>query len=470
MRRSSPLGGALELVKDLGDATVVSEQYDLGGFRGTHGIGHTRMATESDVDIRSAHPYWAFPYNDVAVVHNGQITNYWLMRREMERKGHRFMSDCDSELLAVYTAHNLANGVTLEDSLERSVREIDGVFTYLVATRDQLGMAKDTMAAKPLVLYESDDLIALASEEVANPRHPPPGDRHLRSLRRGDPGMAGMSSQDDRSYEMGMHTEQLAGRTQQVFFRPEEEERFLYPWAPEVDYNKRTEIDADALTSTEVNSKLRALMNEGYGTIVVRNPRGKHSLGVGILNRLNLIFEGSLGYFAIGLIDGPNVRIRGRVGWSCAENMMAGTVLIEKNAGSTFGAAMRGGDLVCRGSVGSRTGIDMKGGTIIVGGDTGAFSGFMMQRGRMVVCGNAGKNLGDSMYDGTIYVGGEIRDLGVDAVPAELTDLDKAWLTRKLRQYELLPEQGVDHFTKIVAGKQLWNYDNLEPTEKKLIL
>ncbi|MEO0400673.1 MAG: glutamine amidotransferase [Pseudomonadota bacterium] len=161
------LGNALELIKDLGDATVVSEQYGLSDFNGTHGIGHTRMATESDVDIRSAHPYWAFPYNDVSVVHNGQITNYWLMRRQMERKGHRFVSSCDSELLAVYTADNLNNGVALEESLERSIREIDGVFTYLVATKDQLGMAKDTMAAKPLVLYESDDLIAMASEEVA---------------------------------------------------------------------------------------------------------------------------------------------------------------------------------------------------------------------------------------------------------------------------------------------------------------
>ncbi|MDE0344784.1 MAG: glutamine amidotransferase, partial [Boseongicola sp.] len=82
-------------------------------------------------------------------------------------KGHRFVSDCDSELLAVYTAHHLANGVALEESLRRSIDEIDGVFTYLVCTRDQLGMAKDTMAAKPLVLYESDDLIAMASEEVA---------------------------------------------------------------------------------------------------------------------------------------------------------------------------------------------------------------------------------------------------------------------------------------------------------------
>ncbi len=161
------LGNGLELIKDLGDASVVAEAYGLNDFTGTHGIGHTRMATESDVDIKSAHPYWAFPYNDVSVVHNGQITNYWIMRREMERKGHRFMSNCDSELLAVYTAHNLANGVELEESLRRSIDEIDGVFTYLVCTKDQLGMAKDTMAAKPLVLYESDDLIAMASEEVA---------------------------------------------------------------------------------------------------------------------------------------------------------------------------------------------------------------------------------------------------------------------------------------------------------------
>lgn len=161
------LGNGLELIKDLGDAADVAEAYGLNEFTGTHGIGHTRMATESDVDIKSAHPYWAFPYNDVSVVHNGQITNYWIMRREMERKGHRFMSNCDSELLAVYTAHNLANGVSLEESLRRSIDEIDGVFTYLVCTKDQLGMAKDTMAAKPLVLYESDDLIAMASEEVA---------------------------------------------------------------------------------------------------------------------------------------------------------------------------------------------------------------------------------------------------------------------------------------------------------------
>ena len=125
------------------------------------------MATESDVDIRSAHPYWAYPYNDIAVVHNGQITNYWLMRRQLERDGQRFVSHCDSELLAVYTAVNLEKGMTLEESLHRSIDEIDGVFTYLITTGNELGMAKDTMAAKPMVLYEADDMVALASEEVA---------------------------------------------------------------------------------------------------------------------------------------------------------------------------------------------------------------------------------------------------------------------------------------------------------------
>ena len=281
--------------------------------------------------------------------------------------------------------------------------------------------------------------------------------------------MANLDSQH-KSHDMGLHEEQLAGRTQQVFFSPEEGDNFLYPESFDVDPGNTAEFDAGDMEISAINLKIRELMQAGHGHIVVNNPLAKHSLGVGILNRLKLEFQGSLGYFGCGLIDGPNVTVHGRVGWSFAENMMAGTAVVEKNAGSTFGAAIRGGDLVCKGDVGSRTGIDQKGGTIIVGGRTGAFSGFMMQRGRMVVCGNAGKHLGDSMYDGTIYVGGEIADLGVDAVPGELTDIDRLWLTRKLKQYDLLSENGVDHFQKIVAGKKLWSYDNLEPTEKKMVL
>jgi glutamate synthase domain-containing protein 1 len=161
------LGRSLEIIKDLGDAATVAADYKLDSFIGTHAIGHARMATESDVDIANAHPYWAYPFPDVAVVHNGQLTNYHQWRRRLERAGHRFQSECDSEIIAVYLAERMANGDSLEDSMRRSLGELDGVFTYLCVTEDALGVAKDELGAKPLVLYESDDIVALASEEIA---------------------------------------------------------------------------------------------------------------------------------------------------------------------------------------------------------------------------------------------------------------------------------------------------------------
>lgn len=160
------LGHSLELVKDLGDSETVSGQYNLNAFEGTHALGHVRMATESVVDIASAHPYWAYPFADVAVVHNGQLTNYHTMRRHLERLGHRFQSDCDSEVIAVYLAQHQADGVDLEVAMKQSLEDLDGVYTYVAVTNDALGFAKDSMAAKPLVLYESDDVVAVASEEA----------------------------------------------------------------------------------------------------------------------------------------------------------------------------------------------------------------------------------------------------------------------------------------------------------------
>ena len=161
------LGTVLEIIKDLGDAETVSGQYGLDRFTGTHGIGHVRMATESDVDISGAHPYWAYPFPDVAVVHNGQLTNYWQWKRRLERAGHRFQSMCDSEIIAVYLAQKMGDGYSLEDAMRESLDQLDGVFTYIAVTDGALGVAKDEMAAKPLVLYESDELVALASEEIA---------------------------------------------------------------------------------------------------------------------------------------------------------------------------------------------------------------------------------------------------------------------------------------------------------------
>ena len=161
------LGHSLEIIKDIGDAETVSNQYELGDFRGTHAIGHVRMATESDVDISGAHPYWAYPFSDVAVVHNGQLTNYFYWRRRLERSGHRFQSECDSEIIAVYLAEKMSEGADLKAAMTDSLEELDGVFTYMCVTADALGVCKDEMAAKPLVLYEGEDMIAMASEEIA---------------------------------------------------------------------------------------------------------------------------------------------------------------------------------------------------------------------------------------------------------------------------------------------------------------
>jgi glutamate synthase domain-containing protein 1 len=161
------LGRSLEIVKDLGDANTVSEEYGLGDYVGTHAIGHARMATESDVDIANAHPYWAYPFPDVAVVHNGQLTNFHDWRRRLIRAGHRFQSECDSEIIAVYLAQQMSEGRSLEEAMRQSLEDLDGVFTYICVTEDALGVAKDELGAKPLVLYEDDDLVALASEEIA---------------------------------------------------------------------------------------------------------------------------------------------------------------------------------------------------------------------------------------------------------------------------------------------------------------
>jgi formylmethanofuran dehydrogenase subunit C len=146
---------------------------------------------------------------------------------------------------------------------------------------------------------------------------------------------------------------------------------------------------------------------------------------------------------------------------------MAGVVVIRKNAGSLTGAALRGGDLVVHGDVGARTGIDQKGGTILIGGNAGSNTGFMMQRGRQIICGDAGHGLGDSMYDGAIYVAGTVASLGVDCVEGEMTEDDEEMLDRKFGIYGL---ERPSSFTKFVCGKKLWNYDNLEANERKLVL
>lgn len=161
------VGESLDIVKDVGGAHDVDDTYHVAGFAGTHGIGHVRLATESDVTPDRSHPFWATGFADVAIVHNGQITNYWKMRRRLEKRGMEFHTDNDSELIAVYLADKLEQGVPLSEALESSIADLDGTFSFLVSTKDEIGYAKDNLAAKPMVMYEDDELVAIASEEVS---------------------------------------------------------------------------------------------------------------------------------------------------------------------------------------------------------------------------------------------------------------------------------------------------------------
>ena len=179
------IGSSLEIVKDIGTAHDVDERYDIGSFEGTHGLGHVRLATESDVKPEASHPFWATGFADIAIVHNGQITNYWKMRRRLQQRGFEFTTDNDSELIAVYLADKLSQGIPLEEALRTSIDDLDGTFSFLVSTGSEIGYAKDRLAAKPMIMYENDDLIAVASEEVSlnrlfpgqalDTREPPPG-------------------------------------------------------------------------------------------------------------------------------------------------------------------------------------------------------------------------------------------------------------------------------------------------------
>jgi glutamate synthase domain-containing protein 3 len=239
------------------------------------------------------------------------------------------------------------------------------------------------------------------------------------------------------------------------------------PRVSEID-GERAVFDARDLSTRKINLELRWLLYEqGVKDVTVQNPGAKHSLGAGILTRCRITFDGSLGYFGCGIIDGPEVHITGRVGWSACENMMSGVVVVDGNAGSLTAAAIRGGDVVVKGRAGARTGIDQKGGTVIVLGAVGSMTGFMMQRGRQVLCGDVGPGLGDSMYDGTIYVAGKVSSLGVDCVPGEWDEADTEFIERKFRIHDL---GAPPRFQKFVCGKQLYNYDILEPSERKLVL
>jgi glutamine phosphoribosylpyrophosphate amidotransferase len=118
------------------------------------------------VDLSHSQPFWAHGCPDLAVVHNGHITNYHKLRRQYEQRGVRFYTENDSEIIGIYLANRLSQGMSLEQALNASLRDLDGSFSYLAATANEFGFAKDAFAFKPLLFAETDDFVAVATEEI----------------------------------------------------------------------------------------------------------------------------------------------------------------------------------------------------------------------------------------------------------------------------------------------------------------
>lgn len=158
---------SFEMIKDIGKVKDIAKRYNIKKIKGTHGIGHTRFATESGIDRFHAHPYQSYITPDITVVHNGQITNYWKIRDPLERKGHVFESLNDTECIVHYIADKLSEGYHLEEALEDAVKDLDGPFSILVGTPNGIGIAKDKLGLRPGVMAENDDVFAIASEEMS---------------------------------------------------------------------------------------------------------------------------------------------------------------------------------------------------------------------------------------------------------------------------------------------------------------
>lgn len=160
-------GRSLEIVKDTGGSFDVADKHGVRDMIGSHGLGHARLATESSVLPNASHPFWARPFPDVSIVHNGQITDYYTWRDRLQRQGYRFLTENDSELIAVWVSDQIAAGLSPDAALEKSISSIDGVFTFMIADTNGIGFAKDRYAMKPLVVVEQGAEMAAATEEQA---------------------------------------------------------------------------------------------------------------------------------------------------------------------------------------------------------------------------------------------------------------------------------------------------------------
>ena len=410
-------GRRIELYKDVGLPADVARRFDLGGMSGTHGIGHTRMATESAVTIDGAHPYTTG--HDFCLVHNGSLSNHNSLRRMLVRAGLAFTTENDTEVAAGYIAWRLRAG----DDLPHRAGGLPARPRRLLHLR---GRHRDRLrrAARPDQLQACRD----------------GGNRRLGRVRFGIPcpgrparhrPRPGVGTRAGARLRLGSRGMTAAART----------------------------FDLAEAPVRALNAALHALAADSNETTwQVLNPRGRHALAVGITHPLSLRIDGHVGYYCAGMNQAATVAIHGNAGVGVAENMMSGRVHVHGDASAAAGATAHGGMLVIDGNAAARCGISMKGIDIVVGGNVGHMSAFMAQAGTLTVLGDAGDSLGDSIYEARLFVRGRVASLGADCIEKDMRDRHRALLRAKLDLAGIGGQVDVGAFRRYGSARKLYHF------------
>ena len=333
------LGRRLDLVKQVGSPSQLEATYAVSSWTGPLAIGHTRLSTESRIDLSHSQPFWVHGAPDLATVHNGHVTNYHQLRRRYEQRGVIFYTDNDSEVIGVYLLDRMEHGLSLPEALEDSVVDLDGAFNLPGRLTDGLGVVRDRFGFKPLVLAETDDWIAVATEEIALrrlfPANTPPS-----SPLPARPCFFRCQESIDRLIWI-FHAECRALATI--------EDDPLTELSPDL-----TTVDCGELPVRAINQAIRDAIASGSKAIHLSHPGARHNLGVGLPEGVELTIDGSVGYYVAGLNDGATVIVHGGAGWGAGESMRDGTIVIDGNVGNAVAASIRDGTVVVRGDASTR--------------------------------------------------------------------------------------------------------------------
>ena len=226
-------------------------------------------------------------------------------------------------------------------------------------------------------------------------------------------------------------------------------------------------LDASNKTTREINIALRAVADRG-DEVVVSHPAARHNLGVCLLSKCKITFEGSVGYYCASMLDGPEILVKGNAGWGFGEHLFSGSVRLTQNASLAAAASIKGGEVVIEGDVGARAGISMKGGLLAVGGNAGYLTGFIMQKGHIIVCGDIGDAVGDSMYEGLIFAGGKVGSLGTDAKIDDATPEQVRFIGENLDRLKMkVPKKAA--WKTISSRKTLYHFDKLQLKDRHVV-